>query len=258
MIEAQNLTKVFEDGKRGPVVAVDHITFSVRKGEIFGLLGTNGAGKTTTLRMLATLLTPTEGTAEVAGFDVRRQPRQVRESIGFLTGDTKLYDRLTPREVLTYYARLYGLSRSEAAGRTEEIARLFGMDSFLTRKYGKLSTGQKQRVSIGRAVIHHPRLMIFDEPTAGLDPISARHIHQFIRACREEGRTVFFSTHYLREAEHLCDRLAVLHEGTIRAVGTLEEVLATTGAADLEEAFFALIDNASGVHPEDRAASAGE
>ncbi len=242
MIEVQGLTKVFEDRKRGKIVAVDHIDFSVGEGEIFGLLGTNGAGKTTTLRILATILTPTEGTVLVAGYDVVARSGDVRRSIGFLSGDTKLYIRVTPRELLDHYGRLYGMTKAGVGERIEELIDLFEMGEFIDTKIGKLSTGQKQRTSICRAIVHRPKLMIFDEPTAGLDPVSARHITDFIRRNRDEGNTILFSTHYLREAERLCDRIGILHRGTVRAMGTLPELTEKTGTADIEEAFFQLID----------------
>ncbi|MBS1261290.1 MAG: ABC transporter ATP-binding protein NatA [Calditrichaeota bacterium] len=239
-IEVRNLSKVFADRKRGRIRAVDNISFDVNRGEIFGLLGTNGAGKTTTLRMLATILTPSAGTAVVAGHDVVHEPAAVRAKIGYLTGDTNLYTRLTPREMLRYYGSLFSLGRDELRSAINQVSERFGLHEFIDTKIGKLSTGQRQRVSIARAVLQRPELMIFDEPTAGLDPVGARHIVEFIRENRRGGQTLLFSTHYLREAEKLCDRLAVMHEGTIRASGTLAEILAQTGAGDIEQAFFAL------------------
>ncbi len=245
-IRCENLTKLFEDRKRGQIRAVDGISFEVRRGEIFGLLGTNGAGKTTTLRMLATILTPTEGRAEVAGFDVVEAPHQVRAAIGFLTGDTNLYARLTPREILAYYAGLFGLNRQQIEQRIELLSSRFELKEFLDTKVAKLSTGQRQRTSICRAIIQDPDLMIFDEPTAGLDPVSARHITDFIRESRGTGRTVLFSTHYLREAEKLCDRIAIMDHGKIHATGTLVDILRETGSEDLEQAFFKYVDDNAG------------
>lgn len=242
ILEAKNLGKVFEDKKRGEIHAVRDLSFQVNRGEIFGLLGTNGAGKTTTLRILATILQPSSGTATVAGYDVIQQPDRVRASIGYLTGDTNLYTRLTPRELLTYYARLFGMAKGDIATKIEELSERFELQEFLGTKIGKLSTGQRQRTSICRAIIQKPELMIFDEPTAGLDPISARHIVEFIRESRTAGRTVIFSTHYLREAEKLCDRIAIVHDGTLRAMGTLDELLAESGTSDLEDAFFHFIE----------------
>ncbi len=241
MIQTENLTKFFEDRKRGKITAVNHINLKVKEGEIFGMLGTNGAGKTTTLRMLATILSPSEGTAKVAGYDIVTQPSEVRETIGYLSGDTNLYVRLTAKEIIRYYGGLGGLDKQTIARRVEELTELFGLGEFLDTKIGKLSTGQRQRVSISRAIVHEPQLMIFDEPTSGLDPVQARHIIDFIRDCRKKnGHTILFSTHYLREAETLCDRIAIIHDGEIKALGTLNEILAETGTEDLEAAFFHL------------------
>ncbi|MDP8207162.1 MAG: ATP-binding cassette domain-containing protein [Candidatus Electryonea clarkiae] len=240
MIKTSNLTKIFEDRKRGKIVAVNHLNLSVNDGEIFGLLGTNGAGKTTTLRMLVTVFKPTEGTAEVAGFDILENPDDVRKNIGFLSGDTNLYARLTAREVIEYYGGLHGMSRINARARVDELAEMLDLNDFLHQKIAKLSTGQKQRVSIARAIVHQPDLMIFDEPTAGLDPISAKSILDFIRSCRSDSKTVLFSTHYLREAETLCDRIGILHDGELKAIGTLEEILDQTDSTNLEHAFYTL------------------
>jgi len=242
MIEVRNLCKTFEDRKRGKIQAVKDVSFDVQQGEIFGLLGTNGAGKTTTLRTLATILQPTSGTATVTGHDVIAEPAKVRERIGYLTGDTNLYTRLTPREMLTYYANLFSLSKIERVNAIDRVSSRFGLEEFIDTKIGKLSTGQRQRTSISRAVLQQPELMIFDEPTAGLDPISARHITEFIRESRRSGITLLFSTHNLREAEKLCDRIAIMHDGEIRATGTLAEILQQTGQEDLEKAFFSLAD----------------
>lgn len=247
VIEAKGLTKVFEDKKRGEIRAVDGLSFEVHQGEIFGLLGTNGAGKTTTLRMLATILKPTSGGAVVAGKDILTSPHEVRSSIGFLTGDTNLYARLTPREILAYYAGLFGLSQQAASERIDALSARFGLAEFIDSKIGKLSTGQRQRTSICRSIIQDPDLMIFDEPTAGLDPVGARHIVEFIRDQRGGGKTVLFSTHYLAEAEKLCDRIAIMDHGRVHAVGTLEEILRQTGTDDLEGAFFSLVDTHNGI-----------
>jgi len=242
MIKTEKLCKQFEDKKRGVVKAVNNVSFHVEAGEIFGLLGTNGAGKTTTLRMISTILKPSAGKATVVGYDVVEEPERVREGIGYLTGDTNLYERLTPREVLKYYANLFGMDNGEIGNRIEELSERFDLKEFVDTKIGKLSTGQRQRTSICRAIVQNPKLMIFDEPTAGLDPISARHITEFIRESKREGSTLLFSTHYLREAEKLCDRIAIMHNGEIPLVGTLDEILEKTNTDDLEDAFFALVD----------------
>ncbi len=240
MISTSGLSKIFEDRKRGKIKAVDNLNLEVKEGEIYGLLGTNGAGKTTTLRMLATVFKPTSGTARVSGFDVLENPDKVRSNIGFLSGDTNLYARLRANEIIEYYGGLYGMKNSEAKKRVDELTEMLNMGEFIHTKIAKLSTGQRQRVSIARAIVHEPKLMIFDEPTSGLDPISARSILDFIRSCSTDDKTVLFSTHYLREAETLCDRIGVLHNGTLRAVGTLEQILDTTGKEDLEHAFYTL------------------
>ena len=241
MIEALELTKVFVDRQRGEIRAADRVSFVSAPGEVFGLLGANGAGKTTTLRMLATIIAPTSGTARVAGYDVRSEPDRVRQSIGFLSGSTALYGRLTAREMIVYFGRLYGLSEARLAERVQTIIDELEMEEFADRRCDRLSTGQKQRVSIGRSIVHEPRVMIFDEPTTGLDVMAARTITRFIRRCRQDGRTVIFSTHIMSEAEALCDRVAVIHAGRVVAVGTIDELRVITGQRALESIFLALI-----------------
>jgi sodium transport system ATP-binding protein len=241
MIEAIELTKVFLDRRRGEIRAVDGVSFVSQPGEVFGLLGANGAGKTTTLRMLATVIAPTSGTARIAGHDVRLEPDRVRQAIGFLSGTTSLYGRLTAREMIEYFGRLYGLSEARLAGRVRAIVDELEMAEFADRRCDRLSTGQKQRVSIARSIVHEPRVMIFDEPTTGLDVMTARTITRFIRRCRQEGRTVILSTHIMSEAEALCDRVAVVHAGRVAAVGTLDELRALTGQRALESVFLALV-----------------
>ncbi|MDI6738799.1 MAG: ATP-binding cassette domain-containing protein, partial [Candidatus Edwardsbacteria bacterium] len=187
MIEVNGLTKTFKDRKRGVVKAVDDVSFVCRPGQIFGLLGPNGAGKTTTLRMIATILAPTAGTAVVAGHDVRIDPDRVRASIGFLTGDTGLYDRMTARETLQYFGELYGMEDDAITHRFSQLSEQFGMTEFADRRVGKMSTGMKQKVSLARTVLHDPPALILDEPTTGLDIITTRTIVRFIRQCRDEG-----------------------------------------------------------------------
>jgi sodium transport system ATP-binding protein len=241
MIEAKQLSKEFFDKKRGVIHAVDNVSFACQPGEISGLLGPNGAGKTTLLRMLATILEPTSGTATVAGYDVRQQAQQVRENIGYLSGSTALYERLTAREMVTYFGALYGLLPDEIAQRIETIFTELDMNEFADTRCDKLSTGQKQRVSIARTIIHLPPVLIFDEPTNGLDIVAARTITRFIRRCRDEGRTVIFSTHIMSEVEALCDRIVVIYSGKIVAIGTLEELRQQTGEQTLENVFLELI-----------------
>ena len=237
MIEARNLTKVFQDKKRGAVRAVHGVSFRCQPGSIYGLLGANGAGKTTTLRMLATLLTPTLGSAVVAGYDVIAQAEQARASLGFLSTATALYGRLTAREFVEYFGRLHGLEEDELHRRLEGLFARLEMNEFRDRRCERLSTGMKQKTSIARVLIHDPQVMIFDEPTNGLDVMAARTIVSFIRECRERGKTVIFSTHVMSEVEKLCDRIGIIHAGRLLAEGTLEELRARTGLRDLEEIF---------------------
>ena len=241
MIEAVNLSKTFEDKKKGAVKAVECVSFSTKPGEIFGLLGPNGAGKTTLIRMLATILRPTSGTATVAGYDVLKQPEMVRQHIGYLTGSASLYERLTAREVVSYFGSLYGLSQSQLDSRIHEVFNTLEIDEFADRRCDKLSTGQKQLVSIARAIIHEPPVMFFDEPTSGLDIVAARTVIKFIRKCRDEGKTIIFSTHIMSEVEALCDRIGVIYKGKLAAVGTLEELRQQTGKTTFESVFLSLI-----------------
>lgn len=241
MIEVKELGKTFVDPKRGPVVAVDGVSFTARPGEIYGLLGPNGAGKTTTLRMLATILTPTSGTATIGGYDIVQKPEMVRASIGYLTGSAGLYERLTARETLRYFGALYGLSAATVETRIAALSAELAMDDFLDGRCDKLSTGQKQRVSIARAVLHDPPVLFFDEPTSGLDVLAARTVVRYIRRCRAAGKTVVFSSHIMSEVEALCDRIAVVHKGRVTAIGTLDELRERTGAATFESVFLRLI-----------------
>ena len=244
MIEALNLTKVFHDKKRGEIRAVDGINFRAQPGKIYGLLGANGAGKTTTLRILATILKPTDGTAIVAGHDVFDEPEQVRAKIGFLSTATALYGRLTARETVEYFGRLNGLNGSELKQRVEELFALLDANEFADGRMDKLSTGQKQKVSIARTLVHDPPVMIFDEPTNGLDVIAARAIVGFIKDCRNQGKTIIFSTHVMSEAEKLCDTIGIIHNGKILREGTLDEMRKNTGEQDLEDIFVHTVEAA--------------
>lgn len=241
MIEARHLVKRFRDPKRGIVRAVDGISFSCRPGEIYGLLGANGAGKTTTLRMLATILTPTEGTAIVAGFDVTRDPQLVRSHVGFLSTATALYGRLTALEMVQYFGRLHGLGEDVLRRRIDELFTRLEMNDFRDRRCDKLSTGMKQKVSIARTLVHDPSVMIFDEPTVGLDIMAARAISRFIRECRDSGKTVVFSTHVMSEVEKLCDQIGIIHDGKLLAEGTLSQLRAHSGIHDLEDLFVKVV-----------------
>lgn len=241
MIEAQGLCKTFVDKKRGTVHAVQGVSLECRPGEVFGVLGPNGAGKTTFLRMLGTILAPTSGTATVAGHDIVKDPQGVRRSIGYLSGSTAPYDRLTAREMVAYFAALNGLGPAAAARRIGEVFDELDMAGFADGRCERLSTGQRQRVNIARAIIHEPPVILFDEPTAGLDVVSSRTVMRFIRKCRAEQRTILFSTHILSEVEAVCDRIAVIHQGKVAAVGTLAELRELAGEVSLEKVFLKLI-----------------
>jgi sodium transport system ATP-binding protein len=242
MIETFALTKIFADKKRGPVRALDAVSFRCEPGQIFGLLGVNGAGKTTCMRLLATLLAPTSGTGKVAGYDIIKEPHLVRANIGFLTTATALYGRLTAREVVSYFGRLHGMAEDVLRQRIDHIFDALGMNEFRDRRCDKLSTGMKQRVSIARTLVHDPAVMIFDEPTIGLDVLTARTVIQFIRDCKSRGKTVIYSTHMMAEVEKLCDKIAVIHGGKILAEGTLAELRARSGLQSLEDIFVALVE----------------
>jgi sodium transport system ATP-binding protein len=241
MIQVENLTKSFRDLRRGQVVAVDHISFEARPGEVFGLLGPNGAGKTTAMRILCTVLQPTEGTARIAGYDVRTHANQVRKHIGFLSANTAIYDRMSAWELVEYFGRLYGMEPEPLRARMEEVFAILQMNHFRDVLGAKMSTGMRQKVSIARAIVHDPPVLIFDEPTAGLDVLVARSVMQNIDQLRALGKCILFSTHIMREVEKLCDRVAILSRGQIQACGTLAELRARYGQHDLEELFFTLV-----------------
>lgn len=238
MIEVHDLTKTF-NSRRHLVHALRGVSFSCAAGEIFGLLGRNGAGKTTTLRILATVLAPTSGQATLMGYDVATEGHGVRRSIGFLTGDTRLYDRLTAREALAYFGRLQGMRDGAISSRIDQLSTRYGLAQTLDRRIGTFSTGQKQRVSLARALIHDPPILILDEPTAGLDILGVRDTLALIGELRDEGRAVVFSTHILTEIDRVCDRVAILDEGRVLACDTLAALKAT--GDDLEQTFVNLV-----------------
>jgi len=240
VIVADNLCKVFLRADGSDNRAVDGLSFKIRRGEIYGLLGPNGAGKTTTLRMLCGLMTPTRGTAIVGGIDVARQPAAVKRDIGFLTANTGLYQRLSPRELLLYFAELHEMDISDARRRVEYLIEWLGMGDFAETRCGGLSTGQRQRTNIARALIGDPKILIMDEPTLGLDVVSNRIILDFIVRERDAGKTVVLSTHYLDEAETLCDRIGLLYGGKMMREGTLDELRAASGEQRLSSIFLTL------------------
>jgi sodium transport system ATP-binding protein len=241
MIEARGLFKHFRDKKRGQITAVENVSFTCRPGSIYGLLGANGAGKTTTLRMLATILEPTDGTALVCGHDIVEHPEKVRASIGFLSTATALYPRLTAQEMVEYFGRLNGLDESTLKKRVDSIFSRLDMDFFRDRRCDKLSTGMKQKTSIARTLIHDPPVMIFDEPTLGLDIMAARTIVNFIRECREHGKTVILSTHVMSEVEKLCDVIGIIHNGRLLEEGTPAQFRRKYQEDDLEEIFVKIV-----------------
>ena len=241
MIEARALSKRFHDKKRGEIHAVEKVSFRCLPGQIYGLLGANGAGKTTTLRMLATILEPTDGTALVCGYDVVEQPEKVRASVGFLSTATALYPRLTAQELVEYFGRLNGLDESTLKKRVDSIFNRLDMNDFRDRRCDKLSTGMKQKTSIARTLVHDPPVMIFDEPTLGLDIMTARTITSFIRECRDNGKTVIFSTHIMSEVEKLCDVIGIIHDGKLLTEGTLPQLRDRHGERDLEDLFVRVV-----------------
>lgn len=263
MIEVNGLVKIYKLTKRQMrqrkekdkvKIAVDGITFEARPGEIFGLLGPNGAGKTTTLRCISTLLSPTEGDIRVCGFDTATQGVEVRKRIAFLTNELKLDGHFTPRYTIRYFGSLYNMAPEEIEARAASLFKTFGIDGFQDTKIDDLSTGMKQKLSIAVSLIHDPEVVIFDEPTNGLDIITARTVMDYLLSLKAEGKTIIVSTHIMSVAEKLCDRFAVILGGKIVAQGTLEEVLKAAGIQtptqhqtqaqapepilDLEDAFF--------------------
>jgi sodium transport system ATP-binding protein len=241
MIEVRDLSKWFRGPDGSKVAAVDALRFTVRPGEVFGLLGPNGAGKTTTLRMLCTVLRPTGGTATVAGFDVLDQPSEVRRHVGFLSANTGVYDRMTAWEMVEYYGRLNLIPPDTLRERMEDLFRTLQITAFRDVPGAKMSTGMKQKVSIARALVNDPPVLIFDEPTAGLDVLVQRAVLESIKQLRGRGKTIVFSTHIMREVEKLCDRVAIMSKGKIVVCGTLDDLRQMYNQPDLEELFFALV-----------------
>jgi sodium transport system ATP-binding protein len=241
MIKVEHLSKTFSDSKRGTRLAVDDVSFDVRAGEVFGLLGPNGAGKTTTLRMLATLLKPTTGTATLNGFEITRDPQKVREQIGFLSGDMGLYGRLTPLEILNFFAKLNGMDSARRANKIQRLVTMLDMESFAGVRTDKLSTGMKQKTAIARTMLNDPPVLILDEPTSGLDVPTARAIETAIVEAKKAGKCVLYSTHVMEEAEYLCDRIGVISDGKMKMIGTMEELRAATGKQRLREIFLDLL-----------------
>lgn len=237
MLKLINLCKSFKKSK-----VVDNLSFTVDKGEIVGLLGENGAGKTTTLRMISTMLEISEGEIKVNDIDVKSDPEKVRKEIGILFGgDVGLYDRLSGRENIRYFANLYGMNNKEANERIDELAKNFNMEDYIDKPVGKYSRGMKQKISIARSIVHNPSVMLFDEPTTGLDVSAARTIQDFILKCKEENKIILFSSHSMKEVEKLCDRAVIIHKGKLIENCTLSQLKEKYGDNDLEETFLKLI-----------------
>jgi sodium transport system ATP-binding protein len=241
MIHVRELTKHYADLKRGKFVALAGVSFDATPGQIYGLLGPNGAGKTTVLRILSTVLRPTSGSATVNGFDVVTQPSLVRHQIGFVSANTAMYDRMTAWEMVEYFGRLYGIQQAALRQRMEDLFGRLKMNEIRDVLGAKMSTGMKQKVSIARAMVHDPPVLVFDEATSGLDVLVARALLQTVAELRDHGKCVVFSTHIMREAEKLCDRIAIMHRGHILSEGSLAELRERFGDDDLEEIFFRLI-----------------
>jgi sodium transport system ATP-binding protein len=249
LIRCEHLRKVYWPPRGEPVEAVKGASFVVGDGEVFGLLGPNGAGKTTLLRMLGTIISPTSGHCYVGNLRADQAPDEIRRHIGFLSGNTKLYGRLTARETLLYFGRLYGMPEDQIAVRTREVAEMLGMEDLLDRRCESLSTGQTQKVNIARVILHDPEVLILDEPTLGLDIMTSAAILDFILLAKSRQHSIIFSTHYMTEAEMLCDRIALIHRGEIMSIGTPAELYAATETTNLHDAFLTMVAEREPVAP---------
>ncbi|NRR19761.1 ATP-binding cassette domain-containing protein [Brevibacillus sp. MS2.2] len=242
MIEVKNVSKRFKE-----IAAVQQVSFRVEAGEVYGLLGENGAGKTTTMRMMATVLTPTEGDIEISGFSVRQQPLEVRRRIGILFGgDVGLYSRLTARENIAYFGRLYGLKQARLEERIHSLSRMLEMEDFIDRRVGAFSRGMKQKVAIARTLVHDPDVILLDEPTTGLDVTAATIFRRMVRKLQEEGKTILFSSHNMGEINKLCKRVALIHKGKLRFAGGLDALREQFGTEDLDDIFMAVVEGSEG------------
>lgn len=255
MIEIKNLTKIYKLNKKQMKesrtkqpnkVAVNDLSFTATKGEIYGLLGPNGAGKTTTLRCIATIIKPTKGEAYVNGHEVQKEPEAVRGTIGFLTSDIKLDPQFTTDYLFDFFGGLHGVSKGDITKRKEELFSYFGIKEFAHKQIKELSTGMKQKAAIAVSLVHNPDIVIFDEPTNGLDIVTARSVTDYLQKLRDEGKLVIVSTHIMSEAEKLCDRIGIIIDGTKVMEGTLDEILTSTKTKDLEDAFFELYKSRGG------------
>lgn len=249
MISINDLTKVYklskkqmmeQKTKKNMKIAVENLSLTAKPGEIYGLLGPNGAGKTTTLRCIATLLKPTNGSISVCGFDTVKDSEKVRENIGFLTNEIKLDPQFSPRYMFDFFSRLHGMNEKKINERRDELFDYFGIKDFQDKKIEELSTGMKQKASIAVSLAHDPAVIVFDEPTNGLDIVTARNVTDYLKILRDEGKTIIISTHIMSEAQKLCDRIGIIINGVKTIEGTLNEILVDTKTDDLEDAFFEL------------------
>ena len=249
MLEVSNLKKKFtrqDKNKRKQVFyAVNGVSFKADKGEIIGILGPNGAGKTTMLRMLAGIMEQTEGTIEIDGQNYKRNSLDIKRKIAFLSGNTKLYNRLSAHELIQMCGKLYGMDINDINKREKEILKLLNLEEIKNAKIGNLSTGQTQRVGLARCLVHNPQYYILDEATTGLDIISSQIILDFIKEEKKRGKTILYSTHYMEEAENICDKVIMVNKGQVIETGTPEEIKAKTDTTNLRDAFFALIGGVS-------------
>lgn len=254
MIQVNQLSKDFSLSKKqqaeigtgsASLRVLDNVSFECKPGRIFSLLGPNGAGKTTALRIISTILAPSSGSVNVCGYDVVNDGSKVRSSIGFLTGSTGLYERLTPDELIAYFAKLHGVEKQAFMKKKDELFTLLGMHDFAKKRIGKLSTGMKQKVSIARTMIHDPEVIVFDEPTAGLDVIAAKNIIELIRNCKDSNKTVIFSSHIMSEVDLLCDDLAIIHKGRILFNDTMVNFRKEMKTDNLTEEFIRVVTNSN-------------
>jgi len=238
----KDLNKEFYDPQRGTVKAVNNVSFSAYKSEVFGLLGPNGAGKTTTLRMMATLMKPDSGNISIAGFNTSENPEDVRRSIGYMSSNTALYPRLSPREIIRYFAELNDYPENEITLRVEQLINYFGIGEYADTYSEKLSTGMKQITSIARTIVHNPPVLILDEPSSGLDVIVSQKIHSYIKDLREQGKTIIFSSHNMGEVEKICDRIGIINNGKLLTTGTVENLREQTGEFYMENIFIKVVN----------------
>jgi sodium transport system ATP-binding protein len=240
-VQVQNLCKNYPDTALGEFKALDNVSFVAKAGEVFGLVGPNGAGKTTALRILATILQPSSGSVRIYNFDVSEQADLVRHSIGFVSNNTAIYERMSAWELVEYFGRLYALPADRLYPRMEKIFRTLQMEEFRDCPGAKMSTGMKQKVSIARALIHDPPVLIFDEASLGLDVMVARALQSIVMDLRDQGKCIIYSTHIMREVERLCDYVAIIYKGKLLDTGTLEELADRHEQNDFEELFFQLL-----------------